>query len=275
MSPDNRNASTTPLRDALDWRLLLAWTLAMLIPTAVATTPLGHALGVLLDHVPKPLADKLGLDAVGEAGLHLRAALPAIMGGAVGGAILALLFWPFTAALVVARYQGRRSFFALVAAAWSDWGRMFRMLLVALIPLVPAIVIGGGLSMWAGHAREHALHESAASRFENLARAATVVLIVLAQLTAELGRAQLAANPEQRSALRAWIRGLGILARRPGAALGRYLLPTLLSLGAALLLATLRVRVASPVAGFVITQLAVAAIGWGRAARIFELASLR
>ena len=66
------------------------------------------------------------------------------------------------------------------------------------------------------------------------------LLFVLAHASLEAGRGWLAADGRLRSALKAWWRGLKLLARRPFAVLSVYLGTTLLGLALAALLLLLR-----------------------------------
>ena len=95
----------------------------------------------------------------------------------------------------------------------------------------------------------------------------------------DLARGILAAHPGRRSALLALVDAVRLLARRPLAVAGMGLVGTLAALGtaAALLLLRAQIRQGSPAgiaAAFVLAQLAVAAVGWGRAARIAGFAEL-
>jgi hypothetical protein len=266
---------SSPLRAALDWRLLLAWTLAMLVPTLIATRPLADALGELVDHVPKPLADKLGDVLMLDSFFHLAPAWEAMRGALMFSALVTLLLSPFLAGLAVTAYaDAPATFFTLVGGAAARYGRMFRLMLVSLIPYA---IAGGVMAMTFGISGKHAekaLLASSATTMSRLALVASVVALMLAQLTVEAARAQFAADPALRSALRAWGRGVKMVAANPVAALGRYLLPTLLSLVVAFIVTCIRIRVGFVPIAFLITQLAVATIGWGRAARIFALAPL-
>jgi hypothetical protein len=95
----------------------------------------------------------------------------------------------------------------------------------------------------------------------------------------EAGRAELAADERLRSAWRAWIRGVRLTLRQPLPVLGRYIGATLVSLLVASVLLLIRLRLVGGSSGgfwlgFVVTQLAVAALGWGRASRLFALTTL-
>lgn len=103
----------------------------------------------------------------------------------------------------------------------------------------------------------------------NIATGIGVLLLLLAHAGIEAGRGWLAADARLRSALKAWWRGMALLCKRPLAVLGAYLLPTLCSLLAALLLLVLRQHLqGAGFAGFVLAMLLgcmiCAAIAWGK-----------
>jgi hypothetical protein len=92
----------------------------------------------------------------------------------------------------------------------------------------------------------------------------------------EAGRAFFVADPERRSAWGAWWSGVKLTARRPLQVLGLSLLTGLLGFLLAAVITAVRTRVPQGGAGtvafaFVLAQLAVAAIGWGRASRLAAL----
>jgi hypothetical protein len=120
---------------------------------------------------------------------------------------------------------------------------------------------------------EKAVLDSSATNGARLALVIAVLAVLLAELTVEAARAQFAVDGTLRSALRAWARGVQLVLARPGAALGRFLVPTIVSLAVASLFGVLRVHAGAGL-GFIVAQLAVAAIGWGRAGRILALAQL-
>ena len=272
------------LSGALQWRLLIGWTLLMLLPTAVMAMPLWRMLGSLLDASPRAAEaarrfDVLVLEDVMVGFAHGGAA---VAGAATMATILALLLSPLGAALAVtaARQPARTlGWVALLQGAIAGYGRMFRMMLVSLVPLGVVGGIGAAASALAHKRAETAILESQADRASQVATLLTVVVFVLIHATVEAGRAQLAADESLRSAWRAWIRGLRLTLRQPLAVLGRYVGATLVSLLVASVLLLLRLRIvggngATFWLGFLVTQLAVAAIGWGRASRLFALTAL-
>jgi hypothetical protein len=273
------------LTTALQWRLLAVWAVGLLLPTLLVWLPLWRALGGILDLSPRAaeLAQRFDLLAAEDVSVALGKA-----GGALGGAmlpatILALLLAPFLAGVTAtaARRAGEAPLgvVELVQGGVAWYGRMFRMALVALVPLGAVGVIASLAFKLAGKRAETAVLESQATNASHAATLVVVIFFVLAHATIEAGRAQLVADPALRSAWRAWVRGLGATVRQPLAVLGLYVGITLVSLVVAAVPLLLRIRVAPAGAAtfwiaFLLTQLGVAAIGWGRAARLFALVGL-
>src|SRR5262249_23751224 len=126
---------------------------------------------------------------------------------------------------------------------------------------------------------EKALTQTSAESGSTWAMVLTLVVFVLVHATVEAARAQYLADERLRSGWRAWARGVRQLVRQPVAVLTLYVGPSLVGLvvAAALLLVRVRISAASFVGflvGFVLVQLAVAAVGWGRASRLFALSAL-
>jgi hypothetical protein len=266
-------------------RLLVLLVLASALPAALAMLPAWSFLSERLDHAPG--AEVL---ARGLAGSVLPDLVHALEGSPSGGAVsqglaaaflLALLLGPALAAAALAEAGSLRrlSSRALLAGTGDLYGRMLRMSLVALVPLGLA---GGGAALLqraARHASERALTEAQAVAAGRWALAGTALLLFLAHLTVDAGRAQMAARPERRSAFLAWLAGAWLVARRPVRSLGLGLAGTLLGLGIGLAAMAVRERLpAGPawamVAGVALAQVAAAAVGWGRAARLGGLRSL-
>ena len=266
-------------------RLLLLLALASALPAALATFPAWRFLAARLDHAPGAEVLARGLD-----GSVLPDLVHALQGSPAAGAVsqgiaaaflLALLIGPVLAAAALAeagsvrRLPGR----ALLAASGDLYGRMLRTSLVAAIPLGLA---GGGAGLLLRAARkvsERALTETEAVAAGRWALAGSALLLLVAHVTLDAGRAQMAARPERRSALLAWLAGAWLVARRPVRSLGLGLAGTLLGLGIGLAAMAVRERLpAGPAwamaAGVLLAQVAALAVGWGRAARLGALRSL-
>lgn len=267
-----------PMRTALSWRLLVAWTLASLLPSLAITLPVSQKLGELFDRVPNgnaragELKSVLLFEALRDIFLDndaitIRSALAFFVG-------LTLLAAPFTAGLAAASYPAPASRFgALVGNAFRNYGKMFRLQLWSLVPM--GVAMGAAAIMWDAAARysETAVLESKETAVMRLTYVSCGLLFLTFQFTVEMARGRLIADPGLTSAFRAWVRGVKLVWARPFAALARFVVPTTISLTVAALITIGRFRV-DGLMGLVLTQLAVAAIGCGRTCRVLGLAEL-
>lgn len=276
-------AAIAGLGASLQWRLLLLWTLGLLVPALLATLPLWRLLATGFDHAvgAEALAARLDLPAFADALGALGPAGGALGASFAGSALFALLLLPWLHGMTLASIRAghRLGFTGLLQGGLAEYWRMLRMTLWSLLPLGAATALGA-VAMHAANVRAaSAILEADADSARRLATCALVVLFLLAQATAEAGRGVLGAEPARRSVVRAWGRGVLLLLRRPLAMALAYLLPTLVGVLLATGFGALRVLVAGPswtalLAGFVLAQLLVAALGWGRSARLFALADL-
>jgi len=267
------------------WRVLALFSGLAILPSLVAMLPLWVVVAPKLDAYPGAAALRDGLQAplvfellrtLGEKG-----GTGAIGLGLMGGLVLALVVGPWSAgaALAEARAAEPMRLHGLLAAAGDLWGRMVRMLLVALLPLGVASGIAGGLSAAAEQAGLKATTEAAAVAGGRWALAAGAVLLFLAHLTVDAGRAHLAARPERRSAFLAWAAGAWMVMRRPIQTIVIGAAGTGLALALAFALLAARGHLPfwpawSPVLGFLLATLATAAVAWGRSVRLAALAEL-
>ncbi|MDI4634768.1 hypothetical protein J7U46_17030 [Pelomonas sp. V22] len=281
------NTATTPglmasfvsaARQALQWRLLLLWLLALALPTLLTILPLWMVLGGALDK--SLLADKLveGFDPavlvelIGGLGQRGYSANSGFAGVAM---MILLLPWLSGTLIAVARSTVVLSFVGLLQGGLREYGRMARLWLWALLPLGLALVIGGAL---AGAAKEHGQTLVLESDAEWLARAALAVgalVFLLAHATLDAARARLALEPQRRSVLKAWWLATKELLRRPGRIL-LYVGITLLGLALAGLIGLLRIQVApvgaaSFAAALLLAQLIALALVWMRCTRMLAL----
>lgn len=282
-APAARTGMPGALRPALQWRLMLLWLLATLLPALVAALPVWTMLGAAFDRTvgAAALARSLDLVAITDMlSLHTRHA-SALTAGAGVALVTTLLLSPLLtgAAITAARAPAPLGFAALAAGGVREYGRLARMLVWALVPLGVAAILGG---IALGAADEHAAGAVLPSSVDNAALGATAIaglLLLLAHATLDAGRAVLALDRRRSSAVLAWCRGLDLFARRPFALFGFYLGITALGLGLAALLGIARLNVpalgaASFFGGLVLTQLAVLALAWMRCARLFGLMEL-
>lgn len=271
-------------RAALQWRLLLWWAVLLLLPTAVAALPVWELLSASLDHsvYAARLAGRLDMIAYADIMHAARDQYaPALGAGSLVALALTLLLSPLLAgmALAAARAPEPLASGTLLAAGAQCYPRLARMLAWSVVPLGVAVTVGSSAHHLAGQVAETARLEADAERAAHLATLATVVLLLLAHATIDVGRAMLAADRRRTSAIGAWWRGCGQLVRRPLALLGTWLGITAAGLFVAALLAFARVHVPAlgtlgTIGAVVLAQLVVLVLGWMRMARLFALTAL-
>jgi hypothetical protein len=271
-------------RAALQWRLLLWWAVLLLLPTVVAALPVWELLSASLDHsvYAARLAERLDMIAYADIMHAARDRYaPALGAGSLVALALTLLLSPLLAgmALAAARAPEPLASGALLAAGAQCYPRLARMLAWSVVPLGVAAMVGSSAHHLAGQVAETARLEADAERAAHLATLATVVLLLLAHATIDVGRAMLAADRRRTSAIGAWWRGCGQLARRPLALLGTWLGITAAGLALAAMLAFARVHVPAlgtigTTAAVVLAQLVGLVLGWMRMARLFALVAL-
>ena len=265
------------------WRLMLLWTLCMLVPTAIAALPAWQLLAAGLDYSALDLAQRLDVTVLSDLMTLSRPRLP-MLGAAGAAAVLAtLLLAPLLAGM--AGGAARRSlipgsrparFAALFTDGRQNYWRMLRMLAWTLFLLA----LAGGLCAlavdWARMRAASALTASEAALGFQLAGGLWALLFVLIQVSGDAGRALLAHAPQRRSALAAWRDGCRLLWRHPLAMLGWYGLISALGLALAAAIGLARLRVAGVgvpafLGALLLSQAMVAVVGWMRCGRIIVL----
>jgi hypothetical protein len=272
------------MRRALQWRLLLLSPIALLVASAATLLALAQFFGGLFSHSPRWQEIAASVDSSVLTGMIKALETPA--GAAIRPAVetsvvLALVFAPFLAgaALVVADSDARPRLRDLFSGAAAHYPRLLRMQLAAVIALGVAGFVAGMVLNWASHVSDAATSEGATHTSGRLALVVSILVVFVAQLVVDAGRARLAAEPARRSAVVALWAGAKLIAKRP--------LHTLLlgaaSMVVALLVAALVLVVrqqltqssgAAVLLAFLLAQLAVAAIGWGHAAKLCGLVEI-
>lgn len=271
------------LKTALQWRLLLLWIVVLAIPTTIVALPLSSVLGALLDHSvhSQDWAQHFNALAMGDimgAVGHFGAGIVGAMNAAT---IITLLLSPFLTGMVIAaaRASQRLSLGGLIHGGIGEYWRLLRMLLWALVPFGIAIIIGSAVMAVAKKHAEAAILQSSADMVSHIAMIVMIILLVLAHVMVESGRAQFAGDASLRSATRALGRGITMLWRRPLATFGMYFGVSIIGYILAFILMMWRIRLdAVGVFGFLfaqlVTQLIVIVLAWQRSARIFALADV-
>jgi hypothetical protein len=276
-------AVLSALFGALQWRLLVLWSVLLLLPAAVLAFPLWKTLSGLLDHSVHADAWARRVDATmfSDTMRVIGDPMDTFGGSLLIGLVLTLLLASWLNGMVVASGRAGRSlsFGQLLHGGLMEYGRMFRLMLWSLLPF--AIVIGGahGIFDAASDRIDTAVLESQADASQHAAFWATGALFVLMHAVVESARAAFIADTGLRSATRALWRGFKQLLRRPFSTLFAYLLVSVIGAAAVLGLGMARIQVPAIgfggfVAAFLLTQVIVAAIGWTRTARLYALAEV-
>jgi hypothetical protein len=274
---------SSAMRRGFEPRLLVLFTLGTLLPTTFVAVPVWRVLADALDHVPRvpELARHFDMTTFEDLSSVLgRASKP--LGGVVSLAtLLAAALGPFFTGMLLASAHAERAlgFGGLLEGGLRSYGRAFRLWLFSLIPLGLAASLAGLASGAADDFGKHAVLESQATLASRAALLVSGLVLLWVHVSMEAGRAELGAHAGLRSGFRAWLAGARRSVRQPGSVLALYLGASALSLLLALVLLLIRVRVtgADSVSfwfGVLLTQLAVASIGWGKASRLFALSAL-
>jgi hypothetical protein len=276
-------AALAALKSAMQWRMLLLWILATLVPTLLVATPLWQAMQAQFGHSVHAADIAAGhdvpllLQGLIEAGQHMGW----LSIGIVTSTALMLLVSPWLTGMVVATLRtGRRlGFGELVHGGLAEYWRMLRMMLWSLIPLGIALAIGSGIMGALHKGAEDAILAADADAAGRNGLIVLVILFVLAHATVEAGRGWIGADRQLRSVVRAWWRGVKLLVRRPLATLLVYVVASIAGYGLALLFAWLRFRADGVGMGafllsFLLGQGIVAMLAWGRIARVAGMATL-
>ena len=267
---------------ALQWRLILLWTLLMLLQALAAALPLLRALDELLGHSVHADAWARQFDVMmfGDTVRELIAGSGALRGGFLAGLLLTLLLSPLLNGMAVGSGRAGRplGFGHLLQSGVVEYGRMFRLMLWSLLPYAAAVwAVKQGMEAL-GDKTELAVLESQAHSATHVALVLCGLCVVLAQVIVESGRAAFIADVSLRSATKAIWRGLRQLLRRPFSSLFGYLFVSAIGFGVAFALGVARANTtavgANFLLAFLLTQLAVAAIAWMRTARLFALAEV-
>ncbi len=273
-------ATTRAAGAALQWRLLLLWTVLLLVPALVAALPMWQLLATSMDYSvhAAELAQRLDMVALSDLGISQARYGAAIGNGCIVALVLTLLISPLLSGMTIsaARAPRQLGFGALAAGGMQEYGRLLRMLIWSVVPLGLAGVVGG-FAFWAAHkAAETATLAADAERADTWAMIGAGLFMLVALATLDAGRAVLAADLRRKSAVLAWWRGCRLLSL---SWLGIYAGVSALGLALAALLALARMNLpALGAGGFIgalaLSQLAVLAVAWTRNARLMAMMEL-
>ena len=276
-------AALAALKSALQWRLLLLWILATLVPTLLVATPMWTTLQARFGHslYASRIAAGQDMSLLMQGFAKVGESMGWLVAGLGGSTLLMLLVAPWLTGMVIASLRaGRRlGFGELVHGGVSEYWRMFRMMLWSLIPLGIALAIGGGIMGAMGSGAGDAILAADADAAGRNGMIVAGIVFVLLHATVESGRGWLGADRNLRSVVKAWWRGVKLLVRRPLATLLVYVVASLVGYGLAVLFAWWRVHADGTGTGafvlsFLLGQAVVAMIAWARIARVTGMASL-
>lgn len=280
------SALLSGMRDGFrHWRLIVIAWLAGLVAATLAAWPVSGLFNRAMGQHPDaarivsrqdiaPIIESVMT--LGEGGA--MQGMTAIAQGVSMSLLIALLLAPWLGGMLVASLREGRAlrFGELWLGGWREYGRQFRLWLVALIPLPLVAVIAVLGSFWVQHGHQTRIMES-------VGRDRTMILMwvvgiagFLAWVSIEAARAAFAADATLRSALRAWLRGLRLLQRRPFSVLLATVVTLVIGAGLALLLQQPALRMAGVSNGMVwlLAQLAVVVLWWSRIARLSSLTAI-
>ncbi len=271
-------------RQALQWRLLLLWTILLALPTLLLIVPSWLVLGRLLDysvHAARMaasadvalLGDLISL-AIGEKAEVMSLTLILSM-------LVTLLLSPLMSGMAVTALRAARppGFAALLQGGAQEYGRMGRLLLLGLLLLGAGLAGFAGLQSLAQKQAESAILHSDTLLTGYGSLAAGFLLLALLHAILDSARADFALDTRRRSAFKALWRGLKSVCRRPLLTLWYYGSITLLAMLLILPLLWLRINVPHAAwPGFLfallLMQVVVAILAWMRNARLFALAAI-
>jgi hypothetical protein len=151
--------------------------------------------------------------------------------------------------------------------------------LIALIPIALAVLLMRLIDKGLMHYGDTAILESQVEHLRWAALAGWTIVFAIANASVDAARASLALEPDRRSAIKAWWRGLKLVLRHPLRSAVLYLGVT--ALAAIVLLAMLGLRLElrnasliGLVLGLLIAQLITATIAWMHYARLFGMLEL-
>ena len=268
---------------ALQWRLLLLWTLVTLIPTGLMVWPFWATLSAQLDHALYAPQWAKQLDGTVLADLIWKLMEnPSTMAHAGLSALaVSVLLSPLMngAFVAAARAKEPLQWVPLLQKGLKDYGRMLRMWIWGMVLLMVMGGIASGAMHGVGKYAEKAILESNVTLVGRVVLLVVAVLMLLVHLSIDTGRAQLAVYPGRSSAVKAWWRACKQIKARFWMHVGIYVAFT--AAGLLLVAAITALRIAVPqlgalwfTLGLVLMQSAIVVMGWMRIARLVALVDL-
>ena len=269
------------MRRALDFRLVLFWLVASLIPTLLVALPLAGILRDVLDFsaYSDALAQRLNLDALSALGAAYQRSELAIQTNVTLAWVCTLLCAPMLTALAAALFMAsdKSPWSRLWLTGLSDYGRWFWLhlsaFLVYLLGFGTAAIVAASAEIWV----EEYVNANSFAKVQIVSWLAAVLIALITHFFVEIARAEYILDTRLRFPPRAFLRALSrrqLLRRFSG-----YLIVCSAGTSLLLLLFVLRQRLggaslAAMGLTLILAQCSVAAIAWMRTARLFVLAEL-
>lgn len=270
-------------RHALQWRLLLLWTLMLTLPTLIVTLPIWTVMHEAFDYsvYADQIAARFEIMAMGDFVSILQQKSPLVNLAGLAAIICTVLLSPFLTGMAITALRAEKAagFAALIEGGVKEYGRMLRLLIVGLIPIGLAGAAVAGMHKAISKYSDKAILESETDVAFYFFLALALLLLVIAHASVDAGRAQFALDTHRRSAFKAWWAGIKMVFTRPLTSLGFYLGISLLGLALVAGLIWLRINVPHvELGGFLfallVMQLMMAVVAWMRNARLFALVAV-
>ena len=276
-----RQCVAREMRRALDFRLLLFWLAASMLPTLLVALPLAGILSEALNFsaYADALGQRLDLAALSVLGNAYQRSEVAIQTNVTLAWFCTLLLAPMLTAMAAAIFMASEKLATrtLIANALMHYSRWFWLHLSAFV----LYLLGFGIAAVVAFSAEIQVEEYVdAHSFANMQTFCRLLAFLIALMThffVEIARAEYVLDASLRFPPSAFLRALarGQMLRR----VAGYLLVCGIGIGALLILLLLRQRLsgASLVAMLctvILAQGSVAALAWMRNARIFVLSAL-
>ena len=269
------------MRRALDFRLLLFWLAASMLPTLLVALPLAGILSEVLDfsaYVDR-LAQRLDLDALSALSNAYQRSEVAIQTNVTLAWLCTLLLAPMLTAMAAAIFTASEKLATrtLITNALMHYGRWFWLHLSAFVLYLLGFAIAAVIAVSAEIQVEEYVDAHSFGNMQIVSWLLALLIVLMTHFFVEIARAEYVLDARLRFPPSAFLRALarGQILRR----IAGYLLVCGIGIGALLLLLLLRQRMsgASLVARLgtmLLAQCSVAALAWMRNARIFVLSAI-
>ncbi len=269
------------MRRALDFRLLLSWLAASMVPTLLVALPLAGILSEVLDFsaYADALAQHLGLDALSALGNAYQRSELAIQTNVTLAWVCTLLFAPLLTAMAAAVFAATEQLASrtLIVNALMHYGRWFWLHLSAFVMYLLGFGIAAAVAVSAEIRVEEYVDANSFDSLQTFSRLLALLIALMTHFFVEIARAEYVLDAGLRFPPGAFVRALarGHWLRR----MAGYLVISSIGISVLLLLLLLRqhlsgASLAAMLCTAILAQCSVAALAWMRTARIFVLSAL-